>query len=84
MYYSSDLLDAVGLKAGPATWDEYREFAKKLTKDSVFGTMIASKQDIEATTRFQSFIQEAGGDILDANNKPTFDSDPRTRRWSSC
>ena len=41
MYYRSDLLDAVGLKAGPATWDEYREFAKKLTKDSVFGRMIA-------------------------------------------
>ena len=61
--------------AGPATWDEYREWAKKLTKDGVYGTLIAGKQDIEATTRLHSFIQQAGGDILDANNKPSFDSD---------
>ena len=62
-------------RAGPATWDEYREWAKKLTKDGVYGTLIAGKQDIEATTRLHSFIQQAGGDILDANNKPSFDSD---------
>jgi ABC-type glycerol-3-phosphate transport system substrate-binding protein len=75
MYYRSDLLEAVGLSAGPATWEEYREWAKKLTRDGVYGTLIAGKQDIEATTRLQSFIQQAGGDILDADNKPTFDSD---------
>jgi len=76
MYYRSDLLGSLGLSAGPATWDEYREWAKKLTRDGVYGTLIAGKQDIEATTRLQSFIQQAGGDILDANNKPTFDSEP--------
>lgn len=75
MYYRSDLLEAAGLSAGPATWAEYREWAKMLTRDGVYGTLIAGKQDIEATTRLQSFIQQAGGDILDANNKPTFDSD---------
>lgn len=75
MYYRSDLLGALGLSAGPATWDEYRDWAKQLTKDGVYGTLIAGKQDIEATTRLHSFIQQAGGDILDANNKPTFDSD---------
>jgi multiple sugar transport system substrate-binding protein len=71
MYYRSDLLQG----AGPSTWAEYRDWAKQLTKDGVYGTLIAGKQDIEATTRLQSFIQQAGGDILDANNKPSFDSD---------
>ena len=75
MYYRSDLLGGSGYALAPATWDEYRDCAKQLTKDGIYGTLIAGKQDIEATTRLQSFIQQAGGDILDANNKPTFDSD---------
>ena len=77
MYYRSDLFAAAGLSAAPATWDEYRAFAKKLTsKDrGVFGTLIAGKRNIEAATRFHAFIQQAGGDILDANKKPTIDSD---------
>ena len=61
-----------GLSAPPATWDEYRAFAEEAHQGrGVYGTLIAGKQDIEATTRLQSFIQQAGGDILDANNKPT-------------
>ena len=41
----------------------------------VWGTLIVGKQDIEASTRLHSFNQQAGGDILDANDKPTIDSD---------
>jgi ABC-type glycerol-3-phosphate transport system substrate-binding protein len=41
----------------------------------VWGTLIAGKQNIEASTRLHAFIQQAGGDILDENNKPTIDSD---------
>lgn len=77
MYYRTDLFEAAGLSAAPATWDEYRAFAKKLTnKDAgVWGTLIAGKRNIEASTRLHAFIQQAGGDILDASKKPTIDSD---------
>ena len=75
MYYRTDLLQAAGLSAPPASWDEYREFAKKLTKDGVWGTMILSKQGIEAATRLNSFYQQAGADIVDASGKPTIDTD---------
>jgi multiple sugar transport system substrate-binding protein len=49
--------------------------AKATTKNGVWGTMILSKQGIEAATRLNSFYQQAGGDILDANGGPTIDSD---------
>jgi ABC-type glycerol-3-phosphate transport system substrate-binding protein len=75
MYYRKDLLQAAGLSAPPTSWDEYRKIAKATTKGDVWGTMILSKQGIEAATRLNSFYQQAGGDILDANGHPTIDSD---------
>ena len=70
MYYRTDLLDAA-----PTTWDEYRDFAKRTTGGDVFGTMVCSKQGIEAATRLHSFYQQAGGDLLAADGTPTINSD---------
>lgn len=77
MCYRTDLFEKAGLKAPPASWDEYLDFAKKTTDTSagVWGTLIASKQGIEASTRLQSFYQQAGGDLLGADGKPTIKSD---------
>ena len=75
MYYRTDLFEAAGLSAPPKTWDEYREFAKVTTKDGVHGTMVLSKQGIEAATRLNSFYQQAGADILDAEGNPTLNTD---------
>ncbi|MEX0852766.1 MAG: sugar ABC transporter substrate-binding protein [Bauldia sp.] len=75
MYYRTDLLSAAGLSGPPKSWDEYREYAKATTRDGVWGTMILSKQGIEASTRLNSFYQQAGADIIDASGKPTIDTD---------
>jgi multiple sugar transport system substrate-binding protein len=75
MYYRTDLLGAAGLSGPPKTWDEYRQYAKATTKDGVYGTMILSKQGIEAATRLNSFYQQAGGDIVDAAGNATIDTD---------
>jgi ABC-type glycerol-3-phosphate transport system substrate-binding protein len=75
MYYRTDLLKAAGLSGPPKSWDEYRQYAKAMTKDGVFGTMILSKQGIEAATRLNSFYQQAGSDIIDSAGKPTLDTD---------
>ena len=77
MYYRTDLFEKAGLKAPPASWDEYLDFAKKTTDTAagVWGTLIASKQGIEASTRLHSFYQQAGGDLLGADGKPTINSD---------
>jgi ABC-type glycerol-3-phosphate transport system substrate-binding protein len=74
MYYRTDLMKAADLSAPPSNWDEYRAYAKKMTKDDVWGTMILSKQGIEAATRLNSFYQQAGSDIVDGG-KATIDTD---------
>lgn len=75
MYFRSDLLQAAGLAGPPKSWDEYRQYAKAMTKDGVWGTMILSKQGIEAATRLNSFYQQAGSDIVDSKGNPTLDTD---------
>ncbi len=75
MYYRTDLLKAAGFDAPPASWDEYRKMAKATTKDGIWGTMILSKQGIEAATRLNAFYQQNGSDIIDAAGKATIDTD---------
>jgi multiple sugar transport system substrate-binding protein len=75
MYYRTDLLKAAGIDGPPKTWDEYRKSAKALTANGVWGTMILSKQGIEAATRLNSFYQQAGGDIVDGSGHATIDTD---------
>jgi ABC-type glycerol-3-phosphate transport system substrate-binding protein len=77
LYYRTDLFQAAGITAPPTTWDEYRQDAKLLTDagSGVYGTIMPGKQDGEVTTRLMSYIQQAGGDIVDNNGKPTIDTD---------
>jgi ABC-type glycerol-3-phosphate transport system substrate-binding protein len=77
MYYRTDLFEKAGIAGPPKTWDEYRDFAKKTTDaaNGIFGTMVCSKQGIEAATRLHAFYQQAGGDLLDPDGKPTINSD---------
>ncbi|MGH6926163.1 MAG: ABC transporter substrate-binding protein [Propylenella sp.] len=75
MYYRTDLFQAAGLSAPPKSWEEYRAFAKSTTAGDVHGTMVLSKQGIEASTRLNAFYQQCGVDIIDADGKPTLDTD---------
>jgi ABC-type glycerol-3-phosphate transport system substrate-binding protein len=77
LYYRTDLFEAAGLDGPPTTWEEYREYSAKLTDAGagVYGTIMPGKQDGEVATRLESFIQQAGGDIVDENGEPTIDTD---------
>lgn len=76
MYYRTDLFQKASINAPPATWEEYRAVAKTLTDrgSGVWGTLIEGKQNGEVATRLHSFIQQAGGDVVDKNNRPTLDT----------
>ena len=77
LYYRTDLFEKAGLAGLPANWDEFRDFARKTTDRpaGIWGTLVASKQGIEASTRLHSLYQQAGGDLLDEAGNPTIDSD---------
>jgi len=77
LYYRTDLFQAAGITAPPTTWEEYRQDAKLLTDagSGVYGTIMPGKQDGEVTTRLMSYIQQAGGNIVDDSGKPTIDTD---------
>ncbi|MGY1601690.1 ABC transporter substrate-binding protein [Geodermatophilus sp. SYSU D00815] len=76
LYYRTDLLAAAGIQNPPTTWEEYRDVAIRLTDPAagVYGTIMPGKQDNEVSTRFQSYIQQAGGDIVGDDGAPTIDT----------
>lgn len=59
LYYNEDMLNEAGCKA-PQTWDELRETAKALTKDSVTGFAMCSVQNEEGTFNFVPWLWSAG------------------------
>jgi ABC-type glycerol-3-phosphate transport system substrate-binding protein len=75
-YYRPSLLAAAGIDGPPTTWEEYREAAKATTDPAagVWGTMIPGNRDGEVSTRFESYIQQSGGDIVDDEGNPAIDS----------
>jgi ABC-type glycerol-3-phosphate transport system substrate-binding protein len=76
LYYRTDLFERAGIAKPPATWDEYRQTAKELTAGGVHGTLIEGKRDGEVAVKYMSLLQQAGGDLVDAQGKVIFDGDP--------
>lgn len=62
LYYNADMLDAAGVKP-PATWDELRSTAKKLTKSGVYGFGMSALQQESAIFQFLPYLWQAGADI---------------------
>jgi ABC-type glycerol-3-phosphate transport system substrate-binding protein len=75
-YYRPSLLEAAGIDGPPTTWDEYRTTAAATTDPAagVYGTMVPGNRDGEVATRFESYVQQTGGDIVDADGVPTIDT----------
>jgi multiple sugar transport system substrate-binding protein len=69
LYYRTDLFEQAGLKKAPETWDEFRDYAKKLTdaKNGVFGTIVEGKQSGEPVTHLLDRFLQAGGAVLDGD-----------------
>ncbi len=59
----------------PATWDEFKALAIQLTKDNpgIFGTQFAGKEEA-LTGRFYEVLLAEGGQLLDDNWMPAFNS----------
>jgi len=79
LMYRSDLLAARGAAQAPATWDELGQVAGKITNGSTWGLMLGlglGDQAVGFGEFFASAMAGAGGQILDAKDKPLFASKP--------
>lgn len=66
LVYNDDMLQEAGYTEPPKTWDELREYAKKLTTDSTYGFAINAIDDEGSTYSFMPFYmkQELIGILL--------------------
>lgn len=67
LFYNKDMFDAAGL-AYPdenTTWDDFREMAKTLTKDGVYGFGNAATNTDEGTFQCLQWLYTAGGSYTD-------------------
>ena len=72
LFYRSDILGAAGISSPPATWTEFHDDAAKLAQrgKGKYGYYIPQWDSALPV----EFTWEAGGDVLDANGKVTFDT----------
>jgi trehalose/maltose transport system substrate-binding protein len=66
LYYRKDLLDKAGYAKPPATWDELKEMAAKITRDAKVknGVVFTGAIYEGGTVLGTEFIRCAGGDVL--------------------
>ncbi len=72
LYYNKALFEAAGLDAPPANVDEFREYAKKLTGNGVYGLSLADHETIQMWPILQWLD---GGDIVGDDGCSVLDSD---------
>ncbi len=70
LYYNKDLFEKAGIQAPPATVDEFRETARALTKDGVYGLSLAERETIQMWPILQwldgsDIVDEKGCSVLD-------------------
>ena len=80
MYYNKDILFQNGIDpdSPPKTWDEYRDYCKKLTIDKDGdGTIDQYGATLKISAwKFENLLLEAGGEIMSKDNKtPLFNSE---------
>ncbi len=68
LYYNEDLLKEARCQA-PATWEELKETAQKLTKDNVTGLAFCSLQNEEGTFNFMPWVWSTGAGSYEINSE---------------
>lgn len=76
LYYNKDLFQAAGLdpEKAPQTWDEMRDYAKKLTKDGTWGLEIPVSG--YAYWMLQTFALQNGNNLMSEDGKKVMFNTP--------
>jgi multiple sugar transport system substrate-binding protein len=81
--WRSDVLEELGLKAPPATWDDVLDYAKAITEakspDDLYGIGIRGQAGNPAATSFLPVLRGYGTDLFDENWEPQLETDAAMR-----
>jgi multiple sugar transport system substrate-binding protein len=69
IYFNRKMLDEAGITAPPETWDEFKDAARRLTRNGVHGFQIPIGTSEWTVWTWQCFLWQAGGEILTADKK---------------
>ena len=79
-WYRTDLAAEENLEA-PVTWDDLLEFAKRTTRDGVYGFVMALGQESATRRNVYCFIRQGGGNIVDEDLNPVINSAANKRTF---
>jgi multiple sugar transport system substrate-binding protein len=71
LWYNQDAFTEAGITAPPATWDELRADAKKLTTPKHSGICFSAAPTDEGTFTFLPMLWQAGGDVQTIGDQAT-------------
>lgn len=77
LVYRTDIFEELGL-APPATWEEYRDIARKVTEamaPKVYGTSLQMGRHYATVLEFLNFLHNNGGSYFDADGNPAVNSE---------
>jgi multiple sugar transport system substrate-binding protein len=74
LFYRTDLFEAAGISAPPATWEEFEAAAQKLTQPDKRQYGIAMFAP-ESAYYWYPWLWQAGGEVLTEDGEPAYNSD---------
>lgn len=77
MFYNKEMLDGIGVKEAPKTWDELKAVAKELTGGGKYGWVLnyGAPEGIGGVASYwMCFLQQAGGKLYDDKGQPSFNN----------
>ena len=77
MFYNTEMLDGIGVKEAPKTWDELKGVAKELTGGGKYGWVLnyGAPEGIGGVASYwMCFLQQAGGKLYGDDGMPAFNN----------
>lgn len=64
LYFNRKLAEEAGITAAPQTWEEFKQVARQLTRNGVYGFQIPIGTSEWTVWTWQCFLWQAGGELL--------------------
>ncbi len=72
--YRTDLFEEAGIQKPPETWEEFLEYAQKLTKGDVYGTILYAKRGEYLSYDVGSYLWSFGSGYISDDKKVLFNN----------